>query len=137
MQEALHVSSVRHKQPPITPSRPHSVRDCSQKSKGQRRTTKPPQHPSRCSDSALCRPHPLICTGAEPMQLVHGSIRLLATRTIPQTRIFLHFSGLFPPLFQQGQQLTHQQLRPLTFQQMLPWPYQVQPQLPQVPTLQP
>ena len=53
--------------------------------------------PSPCPhhDSALSRPHPLICTGAEPIHQVHCPRQLPALPWPPETRsFFCHFGGV-------------------------------------------
>ena len=54
--------------------------------------------PSPCPhhDSAPSRPHPLICTGAEPIHPVHCPRQLPAWPWSPETRsFFCHFGGVF------------------------------------------
>ena len=69
------------------------ISGCSQTTKGQYRTTKTHSILSHCHDHALPRQHMLICTGAEPIHLVHGSLRLRATKMILRNRI--HNSAIF------------------------------------------
>jgi len=54
--------------------------------------------PSPCPhhDSAPSRPHPLICSGAEPIHPVHCPRQLPAWPWPPETRsFFCHFGGVF------------------------------------------
>ena len=54
--------------------------------------------PSHCPhyDSAPSRPHPLICTGAEPVHSVYCPCQLPAWPWPPETRsFFCHFGGVF------------------------------------------
>jgi len=61
-----------------------------------RRTTTTNSSSSHHRDSAPSRPHPLICTGAEPIHPVHGPPKLRAWPWPPETRsFFCHFGGFF------------------------------------------
>jgi hypothetical protein len=63
---------------------------------GMRRTTTPDSSSSHHHDSALSRPHSLICTGAEPIHQVHGPPKLPAWLWPPETRSFVcHFGAFF------------------------------------------
>ena len=63
---------------------------------GMRRTTTPDSSSSHHHDSALSRPHSLICTGAEPIHQVHGPPKLPAWLWPPETRSFsCHFGASF------------------------------------------
>ena len=58
----------------------------------KRRTTTTNSSSSHHHDSAPSRPHPLICTGAEPMHPVHGPRKLPALPWPPETwSFFCHF----------------------------------------------
>jgi len=62
----------------------------------KRRTTTTNSSSSHHHDSAQSRPHPLICTGEEPIHLVHGPHKLRAWQWPPETRsFFCHFGGGF------------------------------------------
>jgi len=61
---------------------------CSREMNAQRRTTKPHSSSSHHRDSAPPKQHPLICTGAEPIHLVHGRLRLPATEAIPRNGVY-------------------------------------------------
>jgi len=55
----------------------------------------PTSSPSRNHDSAAPKQHQLICTGAEPIQQVHGPPKPRATESMLRNRI--HISAIFPP----------------------------------------
>ena len=58
------------------------------------RTTTTNSSSSHHHDSAPSRPHPLICTGAEPIHTVHGPPKMPAWLWPPETRSFpCHFGG--------------------------------------------
>jgi len=60
----------------------------------KRRTTPTNSSSSHHHDSALSRPHPLICTGVEPIHPVHGPPNLRAWPWPPKTRsFFCHLAG--------------------------------------------
>ena len=60
----------------------------------KRRTTTTNSSSLHHNDSAPSRPHPLICTGAELIQPVHGPPKLRAWPWPPETRsFFCHFGG--------------------------------------------
>jgi len=60
----------------------------------KRRTTTTNSSSLHHHDSAPSRPHPLICTGAEPIHPVHGPPKLRAWPWPPETRsFFCHFGG--------------------------------------------
>ena len=60
----------------------------------ERRTTPTNSSSSHHHDSALSRPHPLICTGVEPIHPVHGPPNLRAWPWPPKTRsFFCHLAG--------------------------------------------
>ena len=62
----------------------------------KRRTTTTNSTSSHHHDSVPSRPHPLICTGAEPIHPVHGPPKLQAWPWPPETRSFhCHFGGFF------------------------------------------
>jgi len=62
----------------------------------KRRTTTINSSSLHHHDSAPSRPHPLICTGAEPIHPVHGPPKLRAWPWPPETRSFsCHFGGLY------------------------------------------
>jgi len=61
----------------------------------KRRTTTTNSSSSHHHDSAPSRPHPLICTGAEPIHPVHSPPKLPAWPCTPETRSsFCHFGVL-------------------------------------------
>jgi len=60
----------------------------------KRRTTTTNSSALHHHNSAPSRPHPLICTGTEPIHPVHGSPKLRAWPWPPETRsFFCHFGG--------------------------------------------
>ena len=62
----------------------------------KRRTTTTNSSSSHHHDSAPFRPHPLICTGAEPIHPVHGPPKLPAWPWPPEMRSFsCHFGRVF------------------------------------------
>ena len=62
----------------------------------KRRTTTTNSSSSYHHNSAQSRPHPLICTGAEPIHPVHCPRNLPAWPWPPETRsFFCHFGGFF------------------------------------------
>ena len=66
----------------------------SRRTTGKHRTTTTDSSSSHHQDSAPSRPHPLICTGAEPIHPVHGPPKLPAWLWSPETRsYFWHFGA--------------------------------------------
>jgi len=59
----------------------------------EHRTTKTNSSPSHHHDSTPSRQHPFICTGVEPIPLVHGRLRLRATETM--LRNWIHIPAIF------------------------------------------
>jgi len=69
---------------------------CPRGTTDKHRTTTTNSSSSHHHDSAPSRPHPLICTGAEPIHPVHGPPKLQAWPWPPETRsFFCHFGGFF------------------------------------------
>ena len=67
---------------------------CPRGTTDKRRTTTTNNSSSHHHDSAPSRPHPLICTGAEPIHPVHGPPKPRAWLRPPETRsFFCHFGG--------------------------------------------
>jgi len=66
----------------------------------KRRTTTTNSSSSHHHDSAPSSPHPLICTGAEPIHPVHSPPKLPAWLWPPETRsFFCHFGGWVISIF--------------------------------------
>ena len=60
----------------------------------KRRTTTTNNSSMYCHDSAPSRPHPLICTGEDPIHIVHNPPKLRTWPWPPETRSFsCHFGG--------------------------------------------
>jgi len=69
---------------------------CPRETTDKRRTTTTNSSSSHHHDSAPSRPHPLMCTGAEPIHPVHCPRKLPAWPWPPETRsFFCHFGGFF------------------------------------------
>ena len=90
---ALSLSAAIRRGIPFVASSPIA---CPRGTMDKRKTTTTNSSSSHHHDSAPSRPHPLICTGAEPIHPVHGPLKLPAWPWPPETRsFFCHFGG-FP-----------------------------------------